>query len=183
MSRTTDAAVADIMDRREQEIKKRLSPALFSRRSDEWSTPRDLYDNLDAEFGFTLDAAATAENSMCATYLDRDQDALSQRWDLIPSHRPGRPVVWLNPPYSLIKRFIAHAEHASRHGCTVVCLVPSRTDTQWFHDSVWDTDRHQPREGVEVRFFRGRLRFSGGNTSAPFPSALVIFRSVDGRSR
>lgn len=156
--------------------KTRLSPALFSRRSDEWVTPPDLYAALDAEFGFTLDAAATAENATCPTYLDQDRDALTQPWHLIPSHRHGAPVVWLNPPYSLIKPFMAHASEASRHGCTVVCLVPSRTDTQWFHDYVWDQDRHQPRNGVEVRFLRGRLKFGDGTGSAPFPSALIIFR-------
>tara|TARA_R110002020_G_scaffold123083_2_gene279191 strand:- start:3576 stop:4076 length:501 start_codon:yes stop_codon:yes gene_type:complete len=153
-----------------------FSRVLFSRRSDEWSTPDDLYKALDAEFGFTLDAAATAFNAKCATYLSRDQDALLQRWALIPSHRPAKPVVWLNPPYSRLRQFLAKAVTESANGCTVVCLVPSRTDTRWWHESVWDTATHAPRPGVSVRFIRGRLKFGDGRGTAPFPSAVVVLR-------
>jgi phage N-6-adenine-methyltransferase len=159
------------------ESKTRLTTAIHSRKSDEWRTPVDFYAALDAEFHFTLDAAATADNAMCATYLDREEDALVRQWNSIPSHRPGRPVVWCNPPYSLITQFIQKAEYASRHGCTVVCLVPSRTDTRWWHTYVWDQDHHAPRTRVEVRFLKGRLKFGDGTGTAPFPSALVIFRS------
>ena len=75
-------------------------PVLFSRASDEWTTPRDLYDALDAEFGFTLDAAATTKNTCSPTCLTRAENALLSRWGLVPSHRAGPPVIWLNPPYS-----------------------------------------------------------------------------------
>jgi len=154
------------------------SPALFSRASDEWSTPLDLYASLDAEFHFTLDAAATAENARSPTFLTRDQDALLARWGLIPSHRTGRPVVWLNPPYSKIRLFMAKVAQEAARGCTVVCLLPSRTDTRWFHTYVWDAVSHRPQPYVKVRFLRGRLKFGDGRGSAPFPSMLVIFRPV-----
>jgi len=150
--------------------------ALFARASDEWSTPHDLYTALDDEFHFTLDAAATAANAKNATFLDRDRDALKERWSLLPSHRPSPPSVWMNPPYSRIRYFMAKAVEETARGCTVVCLVPSRTDTKWWHESVWDLAYHRPRPGVEVRFLRGRLKFGDGKNSAPFPSAVIILR-------
>ena len=155
-----------------------IDHALFSRTSDEWSTPLDLYASLDAEFHFTLDAAATAENARSPTFLTRAENALLARWSLIPSHRVGRPIIWLNPPYSKIKLFIAKAAEEAARGCTVVCLAPSRTDTRWFHTYIWDAVSHRPQPYVEVRFLRGRLKFGEGRGSAPFPSMLVIFRPV-----
>jgi site-specific DNA-methyltransferase (adenine-specific) len=155
-----------------------MSPvsALYSRASDEWATPDDLYADLDAEFCFTLDAAATADNAKCATFYTRHEDALTQAWRLTPSHRAGRPAVWLNPPYSHVRLFMQKARQEAAGGCTVVCLVPSRTDTKWWHESVWDYTTHRPRFGVEVRFLRGRLKFGDGRGSAPFPSVVIILR-------
>ena len=153
--------------------------ALWSRASDEWSTPDDLYAALDDEFHFTLDAAATADNAKSPTFLDRDRDALVAPWSLIPTHRSTLPSVWMNPPYSRVRRFMAKAAEEARRGCTVVCLVPSRTDTKWWHESVWDLVSHQPRPGVEIRFLRGRLKFGDGKGSAPFPSAVVVMRFPD----
>ena len=152
------------------------SPVLFSRASDEWTTPPDLYDALGAEFKFTLDAAATDENSTSRTFLTLDQNSLMVRWGLVPCHRAGPPVVWLNPPYSKVRLFMQKAAAEAALGCTVVCLVPSRTDTRWFHDHVWDVTTHAPRPHVEIRFLCGRLKFGDGTGSAPFPSMLVIFR-------
>tara|TARA_R110000737_G_C14405357_1_gene454988 strand:+ start:184 stop:663 length:480 start_codon:yes stop_codon:yes gene_type:complete len=157
-----------------------MSPltALFAHGSDEWSTPAQLYAELDREFGFTLDAAASAQNTQSPTYLTQWQDARLQDWATVPSHRPGPVVAYLNPPYSKIRSFMAKAVDEVRVGCTVVCLVPARTDTRWWHDAVWDTDRQQARDGVEVRFLRGRLTFNDGAGSAPFPSVVVILRPV-----
>jgi phage N-6-adenine-methyltransferase len=149
---------------------------LFSRASDEWSTPDDLYAALDDEFHFTLDAAATMENAKSPTFLDRDRDALKERWGLIQSHRSTSPSVWMNPPYSKVRHFMAKAVEEAARGCTVVCLVPSRTDTKWWHENVWDSTSHQPRPGVEIRFLCGRVKFGDGKGSAPFPSAVIILR-------
>lgn len=50
-------------------------------------------------------------------------------------------------------------------------LIPSRTDTRWWHSYI---------EGkAEVRFVKGRLKFGGCNQSAPFPSVVVVFRGAD----
>ena len=139
---------------------------MFSHLSDEWETPQALFDTLHDEFVFRLDAAASVHNTKCKRYFSRDEDALTADW--IGS-------VWLNPPYSQCADFIAKAHSESLRGVTTVALLPSRTDTRWWHGYVWDKDRHMPRNGVEVRFLRGRLRFVGAKSSAPFPSVVVVF--------
>jgi len=153
---------------------------MFSSKSDEWSTPQDTFDALDEEFGFDLDAAATAENAKCRDWMGPGHpyrpDALAVDWDVAGPAWP--PVVWLNPPYSrgLQGKFIAKAASEAARGCTVVILIPARTDTKAFHAHIWDEHAHRPRPGVEVRFLRGRLKFGGCKDAAPFPSMVVIFR-------
>jgi hypothetical protein len=74
----------------------------------------------------------------------------------------------MNPPYGrTIARWMAKAVESAAAGATVVCLVPARTDTAWWHDYAVKG---------EIRFLRGRLKFGGAQHSAPFPSAVVIFR-------
>lgn len=126
----------------------------------EWETPQPFFDQLNAEFGFTLDVCALPENAKCARYFTPDDDGLAQDW--------GREVCWMNPPYgSAIAYWIRRAYQASKSGATVVCLVPARTDTAWFHDYALKGER---------RFIRGRLKFSGHEWNAPFPCVVVIFR-------
>lgn len=152
---------------------------MFSKASDEWATPQDLFDSLDAEFHFELDAAATSENTKCGFWNAVDgssKDALACSWV-----GGKRSSVWLNPPYSKCRQFIAKAAEEARNGCTVVCLVPSRTDTRWWHDYVWDRETHQPRPGVEVRFIKGRLKFGNATAGAPFPSVVIVFRPTGGQ--
>ena len=145
---------------------------MFSSASDEWATPQVLFDGLDVEFRFGLDAAASEANAKCTAFFTREDDALTRDW------YPGRGwSVWLNPPYSQCAAFIAKAsEEANHSGQAVVCLVPSRTDTRWWHRYVWDAERHRPRAGVEVRFLPGRLKFGDSKNSAPFPSVVIVFR-------
>jgi len=151
---------------------------MFSKASDEWRTPQDFFEALDAEFGFDVDAAASVENCWKESYFGLDhsreerRDALAIRW-----HSYGQ-IFWLNPPYSKCREFIGKAALEASKGCTVVCLVPSRTDTRWWHGHVWDREKHQPKLGVEVRFVKGRLRFGGGKDCAPFPSVVIVFRPV-----
>lgn len=91
------------------------------------------------------------------------------------SHRiGGGHVVWINPPYGRgdnVGRWVRAAEQKSREeGCTVVMLVPARTDTKWFHEAA------KPR--AEIRFVKGRLKFVGAPHTAPFPCLVLIFRPV-----
>ena len=148
---------------------------MFSKQSDLWSTPQAFFDALNAEFKFQVDVAATAENAKCMKWFgpgSRTEDALAVNW-------PTGGALWLNPPYSQCRQFMAKAAASALRGCTTVCLVPSRTDTKWWHEHVWAASHHSPRPGVQVRFVRGRLKF--GNTgdcknSAPFPSVVIVFR-------
>jgi phage N-6-adenine-methyltransferase len=136
----------------------------FSSATPEWSTPQDLFDELDAEFGFTLDVSATVENAKCPVFYSQAEDGLRQPW---------RGVCWCNPPYGRgIGRWVAKAHEAALAGATVVCLVPARPDTGWWHEHC---------RFAEIRFLRGRLRFGGGENAAPFPSAVVIFGRGAGR--
>lgn len=152
---------------------------MFGKASDEWSTPQNFFDALNQEFGFSVDAAASLENAKCPLFFGpggEHEDALAiMDW----GHSYYNPTsIWLNPPYSRCREFIAKAASEARKGCTVVCLVPSRTDTRWWHADVWDQATHRPRPGVEVRFVKGRLKFGGGVAGAPFPSVVIIFRPV-----
>jgi phage N-6-adenine-methyltransferase len=137
-----------------------LQPALFSSRTDQWETPRWFFDALDAEFGFRLDVCASPEFAKCKRYFTPSMDGLKQQWT---------GVCWMNPPYGRkIGRWVAKAYESAQQGATVVCLLPSRTDTAWWHDYVM--------KAPEVRFLRGRLKFGNAKSAAPFPSAIVIFR-------
>src|SRR5262245_4038925 len=140
--------------------KRKRRSAHFKRYSCEWSTPQDFFDELDAEFRFTLDVCATAENAKYEEFYTRDQDGLVQLWT-------GR--AWCNPPYGRgVGCWLAKAYQVIRSGEAelVVCLVHARTDTLWWHE--WY------RRADAVQFVRRRLRFNGAD-SAPFPSVLMLF--------
>jgi phage N-6-adenine-methyltransferase len=140
----------------------------FSSDSDEWSTPQDFFDVLNREFKFTLDPCATKKNAKCEKFFTKKDDGLQKSW--------GDEVVFVNPPYSQLKAWVAKsAESALYFGATVVMLIPSRTDTRAFHNYIWNDQTNRTRPGVEVRFIRGRLKFGGSKNSAPFPSCVVIF--------
>lgn len=125
---------------------------LFSSTRGDWKTPEALYKALDAEFYFTLDP--------CPSKPDPDWDGLKKDWSA---------VNYCNPPYGKeISKWIKKAYEEWQKGCTVVLLVPSRTDTKWWHDYIM-------KAADEIRFIRGRLKFDDSGNSAPFPSAIVIF--------
>ncbi len=149
-----------------------VAPALFSKGKDDWQTPKQLFDWLDAEFNFTLDAAANAENHLCPRWLgpgSRWPDAITVSW--------SGDTCWLNPPYSQIATFMAKAVlETSQPGTTVVALVPARTDTRWWHEYVWSRLGRGWNFGVRGNFLKGRLKFGGGKHSAPFPSVVLVFR-------
>lgn len=144
----------------------RMNAGLLSSDRGDWTTPRAFFDLVDAEFDFTLDAAADESNALCSNYYDEAADGLSQPWT---------GVVWCNPPYGRgIDRWIQRGYEAARDGATVVMLIPARTDTAYWHDYVMRAD--------ELRLLRGRLVFGAGEAraNAPFPSALVVFRPGPG---
>ena len=137
----------------------------FSSDKMDWATPQAFFDELDREFQFVLDAACYESNCLCPTgnMIDNDIDGLVVDW-----HRAES--VWLNPPYGReIGKWMKKAYQESQKGCTVVCLVPSRTDTKWWHDYAMNA--------AEIRLVKGRLKFGGAASAAPFPSAVVIFKA------
>jgi phage N-6-adenine-methyltransferase len=134
----------------------------FSSKTDLHETPQKFFNELNEEFNFTLDVCATVENAKCDRFYTIQDDGLVKDWC---------GVVWMNPPYGrAIGKWMAKAyNEANKKNLTIVCLVPSRTDTKWWHSYVIE---HQ------VRFIKGRLKFGNAKNSAPFPSAVVIMNRL-----
>jgi phage N-6-adenine-methyltransferase len=128
-----------------------------------WATPPDVFGPLNDEFGFTLDVCAEEWNAKCPEFIPPERDGLAQDW---------AGTAWMNPPYGReIEKWIRKAYLESQRGVTVVCLVPARTETAWWHDYCLKG---------EIRFIRGRIHFTDphGRSGRPrFGSAVVIFRS------
>lgn len=132
--------------------------------TDEWHTPQDIYNLLDAEFHFTLDPCSTDENCKCEKHYTKADDGLSKNW--------GGETVFCNPPYSQIAKWVEKCFYeAQTDNTVVVLLIPSRTDTRYFHNFIYHRS--------EIRFIKGRLRFSGSKENAPFSSMIVIFRGAE----
>ena len=138
------------------------SKALFSSRTDEWSTPQNIFEELNKEFYFNLDPCATKDNAKCRKFFTKAQDGLKQNWQ-------GYNV-FCNPPYGRkIKEWVIKAYTESlKPNTTVVMLIPARTDTSYFHDYIYGK--------AEIRFIRGRLKFGNAKNSAPFPSMIVVYK-------
>lgn len=124
--------------------------SLFSSASDHWKTPSEVYEALDKEFDFDFDPCPLKEDK---------SDGLKIRW--------GQRN-FVNPPYSSIKDWIKKGFEEWQKGKTVVFLIPSRTDTKWWHEYVM--------KATEIRFIKGRLKFGNAKNSAPFPSCIVVFK-------
>ena len=134
----------------------------YSSKTNEWSTPKAFFDKLNKEFNFTLDPCATSENAKCTKYFTVEDDGLKQDW--------SKDTVFMNPPYGReIKRWIKKAYEESQKGATIVCLIPSRTDTAYWHNYIFG-------KADDIRFIKGRLKFGGSKNPAPFPSAIIIYK-------
>ena len=133
-----------------------------------WSTPKAFFEKCNEEFNFVLDAAALQSSALCDNWYGPDhpdesrRDAFTRNW----AEDADGGTIWLNPPYSRsVKKWLEKADFEASRGGKIVLLVPSRTDTSWFHDYCL---KH------EVRYLRGRLKFNNSMSNAPFPSALVV---------
>ena len=155
-----------------------MNGALLSSKNMGWCTPADFFRELDQEFHFNLDPAATDKSAKCARYFTPADDGLKADW--------GGCRVFCNPPYGRqINEWVRKGyEESKKPGTLVVMLIPARTDTSYFHDYIFHG------KADEVRFVRGRITFTdedgnptkdakGRPCSAPFPSAVVIWRSKD----
>ena len=134
----------------------------YSSKTNEWSTPQAFFDELNKEFNFILDPCATRENAKCTKYFTVEDDGLKQDW--------SKDTVFMNPPYGReIKYWVQKAYEESLKGATVVCLIPARTDTAYWHDYIFG-------KADDIRFLRGRLKFGDSKNPAPFPSAIIIYK-------
>ena len=140
---------------------------LFSSEKMDWETPQALFDALDDEFSFVLDAAASEDNTKCSRFFDASSDGLVHEW----AHWVDREhSVFVNPPYG--RGIVEWMQKCAEEGefCRVVALVFARTDTRWFHKWVapWAS---------EVRFIKGRIKFKreGVVGPAPAPSMVVVW--------
>jgi phage N-6-adenine-methyltransferase len=131
----------------------------FSSKSDNWRTPEWLFRALNEEFKFDVDVCASAKNAQLPVFYDKQTNGLKQKWT---------GSCWMNQPYGrrigkwLQKAYVS----ARRNNAIVVCLIPARTDTRYWH-------RYCAK--AEVRFLKGRLKFNNAGP-APFPSAVVVFK-------
>jgi len=134
---------------------------MFSSETDMWETPQSFFDKLNAVFRFETDVCATAENAKCANFYTEQTNGLEQTWG---------GVCWMNPPYgrNITGKWVEKAYNsAKQNGATVVCLLPARTDTKYWHEFCMKG---------EIFYIKGRLKFGGAKDAAPFPSAVVVFR-------
>ena len=139
-----------------------ISNALFSSEDMTWTTPQNLFNELNNEFHFDLDVCCSIYTTKCRNFFTEETDGLSQDWS---GH-----VCWMNPPYGkYIYDWMKKAYEESLKGAIVVALIPARTDTKYWHDFCMNAS--------EIRFIKGRLKFGNSNNSAPFPSAIIVFDS------
>jgi len=136
-----------------------MNEGMYSSKDTVRETPPDFFERLDREFHFDRDVCAIAANTKCETFFSPEDDALQQDWI---------GTCWMNPPYGReIGKWLQKDYEEAQKGAVVVCLLPSRTDTRWWHDWVM--------RAKEVRLVKGRLTFVGCASAAPFPSAVVVF--------
>jgi len=131
--------------------------------TDKWSTPTHVIDSVIEEFGkIDLDPAASKENAVAGRFYTEETNGLEQIWI--------GDLVYVNPPYGrALNQWVKKAihEYEQQRAKKIVMLLPSRTCTRWFH-LLYE------RDDVEIRFYKGRLKYGDGSSPAPFPSILVI---------
>lgn len=133
--------------------------AMFSSETEMWATPQNLFNRLNEEFQFNTDVCAIQDNAKCEHFFSPEINGLDQEW---------KGSCFMNPPYGkVIYDWLEKAYMESLKGSIVVCVIPARTDTRYFHEFCM--------RASEIRLVKGRLKFGDSNNSAPFPSAIIIF--------
>lgn len=138
----------------------------FKSKSVEYETPTEIVEPLIEEFNIVLDVCATRENAQCAYFITKYQDAFTKDWS-------EHGNCWMNPPWGRgMKKWVERAREESRKGIVVVCLLPVRSNTIWWHKNIIDTK-------AEVRFLKGEIKFNKMERGLWLPCAIVIFRPSD----
>ena len=158
-----------------------INEGLFASGRSDWGTPQSLFDDLHAEFRFTLDVCAALWNrKLDRCFVPAVAGWSAGEWQRLYgaavrvdglAHSWAGERCFMNPPYGdVIKAWVSKARMEAERGTLVVGLLPVRTDTKWFH-------RHVYHAATEIRFLKGRLKFEGGKalSSAPFPSMIVVW--------
>ena len=98
----------------------------------DWGKDPIIFNAMNKEFNFFLDAAASNNNCKCAKYLTKRDNALNIDWSELVFNNSRRSV-WINPPYGrgYIKSFMNKSIEQSQKGLTIVMLVPATLDAQW----------------------------------------------------
>lgn len=152
-----------------------MNKVLVSSGKDDWETPKSFFEQLDKEFHFTLDPCSSHENAKCKKHYTIEDDGLCKSWE--------GETVFCNPPYSVkggqdkwVKKCY---EESKKFDTVVVALIPARTDTNRFHEYIWNG------KAKEIRFIKGRICFeidgkpildkNGKPMPAPFPSMVVVW--------
>ncbi len=142
----------------------------FTSKSVEYSTPIEIVEPLIKEFNIILDVCASGDNNKCSKYYTKYQDSLNRDW-----HKVGN--CWMNPPWSReLKKWVEKAYEESKKGITVVCLLPVRSNTIWWHKLIIDTK-------AEVRFLKGEIKFNGMDRGLWLPCAIVIFKCINSEEK
>ena len=143
---------------------------MFSSKKTAVGTPLPLFREWDNKYHFTLDVCATADNTKCKKFYSPEDNGLTKKW---------KGSCWMNPPYGRqITQWIKKAyKESSKNRCSVVALLPARTDTKYFHEYIYNTEHNVFKDGIEIRFLKGRIKFIGEKHAAPFPSMIVIFKN------
>lgn len=149
-----------------------INKGMFTNNSNEWCTPRQLYDELNKQYHFDIDLASSDENHLCDHYFTKKNDALANEW--------GGHVAFCNPPYGKeIGKFVEKAYKTvmdNRYKTIIVMLIPSRTDTKYWHNYIFNCPY------ASIKFLKGRIKFVMDGEiqqSAPFPSAIVVFDNIN----
>jgi len=178
---------------------KQTQGVMFSSKNPDYETPDDLFLKYKKEYGITHDVCAEDHTAKCSSYWTKDDNCLTREW---------AGVNWMNPPYNKPEKvcknpckkktcekrgwehnleyvpgqidFVRKAsEEANAGRATTVCLLPARTDTEIYHNFIWDAENKKFRDGVEVEFLKGRVIFKGETNPAPFPSMIVVFHTKE----
>lgn len=136
-----------------------INKSLFSSNSIEWETPKELFDELNNKYNFTVDVASNDKNYKVKKHYTQEEDGLKQNWD--------DEIVWCNPPYG--REINKWVKKASESKALTIMLIPARTDTKWFHEYIYK------KENTSIEFIKGRLKFGNSKNSAPFPNMIVVF--------
>lgn len=126
--------------------------------SDEFYTPRWLFNRLHDVFNFTLDPASCEAADKGIRYINQEQDGRRVNW--------ANERIFCNPPFSLMKDFLTKTQTINLPS---VILVPARVETVYWHKLVWP-------QVDEILVLKGRLQFErpGGELTKGVPFATVL---------